>query len=337
MRAMLAAVLVVVLGLLTACGSVEPPRPVSTASRAIPTTAPTTPTATAAPKPKSETEELFEAASRPFSESERAHRPTARVRVGVTISEYSANGPSRNGQPVGLPHARIVIDALQGPRFDLIPIVEKGTRQQGDTKTLMDHYFENKPWIDMNDADALSRLDVLFVVNCPNMKQDSLDAIEKAVKSGVPLIAGSWFGYMNPGYTDQVTRLHGMDKAAFGRAFHQVKTKVMKSHPLLGTLKEGDEIDVKPNGVYGFLTRGEPLLQLPNLNEIPVTDGVPQANFNQEAGMIFAPLYISSLGHTKIVGINWAMYDDVPKALSDATRNDFYARCVLWLAGRPLE
>jgi hypothetical protein len=95
---------------------------------------------------------------------------------------------------------------------------------------------------------------------------------------------------------------------------------------------------VKPNGTYGSLNKNaEVLLQLPDLSQIPVTDGVPQANFKQEEGMIFAPLYVSYLAKTKIVGIGWAMYDDVPKAIRDATKDDFYARCVLWLAGRPLQ
>ena len=63
---------------------------------------------------------------------------------------------------------------------------------------------------------------------------------------------------------------------------------------------------------------------------------MPESEKKKEAGMSFAPLYISQIGKGKIVGIGWAAWVAIPEEIDLATDGRFYERCALWLAGREL-
>jgi len=254
------------------------------------------------------------------------------LRVGITISQFGATGPSWLGKPYGFGQAERVITQLQDSEFDLVPVIEPGSAEAAETAAMLKKRFDPGTAILGTDVAALAKLDVLVIVNYANVKQDVLDAfVEATSKRGVPILLASWFGFATPGYTADVAHLHGLEKAVYGWNSGAVECKVVKTHPLIPKLAEGDTITLAPNGAYGVLPEGATAL-------IEVMDkqtiGHPDGRLKEDVK--FCPLYVSQFGKAKVVGLHWAMYMNTPRAVEGGKENIF-VRCVKYLVKRPLE
>jgi hypothetical protein len=254
-----------------------------------------------------------------------------RLKVGVTICEWGATGPSWLGTPYGYGQAREVIRQLRDTSVDVIPVIEPDTEAKVETKAVLDQLFKDQKTLSMYDAKALQNLDVLVVVNCWGIHQEALDAIEAAAKDGLHLIVVSGVGIAAPETNEQTQRIAGIEGSIYGWNPKAVRCVVTKPHPILGDLKEGAEILLCPNGMFGNLKDVSTLVRVASMDDIHVPE-----RKKKEEEMALAPVYISKLGKGQIVGVGWAAWKPLPEAIEDATDGRFYERAVLWLAGRPL-
>ena len=225
-----------------------------------------------------------------------------------------------------------VLEQMRNAEVELVAVIEPGTEEAGETSDMLHAYFKKGTAVSMYDAKALEKLDVLLVVNCWDIHQEALDAIETAGKAGLHLIVVSGVGIAAPETNEQTQRVAGIDGAIYGWNPKEVVCKVVKAHPLLGDIKEGTQIKLKPNGMFGWMKDATTLVEVGKMGDI----WVPESEKKKEAGMSFAPLYISQIGKGKIVGIGWAAWVAIPEEIDLATDGRFYERCALWLAGRAL-
>jgi hypothetical protein len=251
--------------------------------------------------------------------------PQKRVRVGITVCEHGlAQG--------GALHMHQIASELRDTSVDLIPVIEPQTQPEKETKRILDLYFENQKPLSVYDEKDLKTLDVLVVAGCWTIQQETMDAIESAAKEGLNLIVVSGVGIYSPRTNEQTRRLAGIEGAEFAMNTGEVACKVVAAHPLLGNLKQGDELTLCPNGMFGNFKDATALVQVNSLSDVHIE----LSNAKKEADMVFAPLYLSKLGKGTIVGVSWASWAPMPDAIEEATDGRFYERAALWLAGRPL-
>lgn len=254
------------------------------------------------------------------------------VRVGVTVSQYGATGPSWRGPPYGFGHTEQMITQLEDSDFDLVPVIEPGSAEKPETAAVLKKYFDPGTAILATDVAALAKLDVLVIVNYSNVRQEVLDAfVEATSQRGVSILLVSRLGTVTPGYHEDVAHLHGLEKAVYGWNEVEVSCKVVQAHPLIPKLATGDTLQLVPNGGYGVLPEGATAL----IEVIDMQDVVnPSGRLKEEVK--FCPLYVSQFGKAKVVGVQWSQHLNTPRALMPPKGN-IYVRCVNYLAGRPLD
>lgn len=253
-----------------------------------------------------------------------------RIRVGVMVSDFSANGPSWSEGKYGYRAIDAIMPALIDPDLELIAVIEPGSESQADLQDVLGSWFGNQRPIDGSDPDALSQLDVILVCLGYNMRPEVLDGIEQAVSGGVGLVSYSHFGSITPGRTPQTARLAGLGPPTqHVYNSEEIECAVATEHPLLGRLsgKTDERIAIAlsgPAGVFGEDV--QPLLLPGNRSEVKAVTGP----FRPE--MSFSPLYISRLGSGRIVGISWYFWKRTPPQIQNAIDEPFIKHAVKWLA-----
>ena len=255
------------------------------------------------------------------------------IRVGVFLSNYSATGPHRQPSPYGYDAQLRAIHTLRDPAIHLVPVIEAGSARVGQLPGVLSRNFPGeKPLIVKNISDML-KIDVLVATATANVWDPASSTIIRRVRGGMGLLVRQ-FGYLSPGYNDDMSRLNGFGHATFGWSATAVECEVVGTHPLLGDLsgKIGQMISLTPNGAVGDL-RGIPLIRVKDMKKIMLVN----ADHTAGTGEYLYPLYISQLGEGRIVGIGYTQGKDVPPELEAANHDRFYIHCVQWLAGKPLQ
>jgi hypothetical protein len=136
-----------------------------------------------------------------------APAPGRTLRVGVYMSKITGDQWGYSVQ--------IVNELLKG-KFDLVPILESGTKDEEGIAKVLNSQFVGKPIIDAADAEALKKLDVIVAPRIWLLPDDARAAIEAAVTNGTGLLARNGLGCMSPGSGADVSRLSGFDESHFG-------------------------------------------------------------------------------------------------------------------------
>jgi hypothetical protein len=263
-----------------------------------------------------------------------ATRPsnTPRIKVGVYLSHFTANGPNWTGKGWGYNSQVRILREMKSPELELYALIEPGSEQQPDLIAKLNTHFPTRPKLLVTDVAAMRQLDVI-VANCVNnVPDDALTALETVVGEGKGLFIRCVMGDFEPGFTPQVARLHGLSDGAYAWNASPVEAQVVGTHPILGTLsgKTGATMLVKANGGFGaFTPNAVPLIRL--------RDGQPvRAMTDAPEEWPFYPLYVSSLGKGRIVVCSMAGMTETPQELLAATEGKFVVRAITWAARRPL-
>jgi hypothetical protein len=249
---------------------------------------------------------------------------TAKLKVGVLVSQYTATGPYLGGgRPYGYDHAKIA-DELRDESVQLFPVIEAGSENDADlAEAIKERFPESEGQVYLaSDVDALKSLDVIVLARTPNLKEDALAGIHSAVSAGTPLLVVGRVGNLNPGYKDEKVRdLVGMSEAQYAWAPQaQPITLIEKDDPLLKEIEitEDEPLRAMPAGVLGRLKEGgKPLAKLESRDNL---------RLREEDAPVDVPdyyvLYLSRLGKGQILVCNWTT---VPSGLKNFS---FYVRCL---------
>jgi RNA polymerase sigma factor (sigma-70 family) len=274
--------------------------------------------------------------------------PTARIKIGVLAIRFADKGPAAQDRLSILNH-------LSSTEFDVRPIIDPGmaddmttiggyaTMREAQAKPLRDLHFNNAPGIDGTDVRALKELDVIIAPREWTIREEVLRAVHSAVTDGVGLLDQTIVGLQSPGMQDPpMLPLHGMTEADYfyvASSSGAVPCVVVGDHPLLAGLRSRDLKIRGLNGLIGTFS-GTPLIAAPNrANQRPGRSSGPLAGATTQStgaaavssDFVFYPLYVSQLGRGRIVGCQWYT-PDPPLALTSARGENFYVRCVHWLA-----
>jgi hypothetical protein len=255
------------------------------------------------------------------------------IRVGVFLSNFSATGPHRQATPYGYDTQLRAVHTLHDPAIHLVPVIEAGSARMGQLPSVLSRNFPGEKPLIVKDIEDMRKIDVLVATATANVWDPASSTIIRRVREGMGLLVRQ-FGYLSPGYNENMSELNGFAQATFGWSANPVQCEVVGSNPLLGDLsgKIGQTISLTPNGVVGEL-RGIPLLRVKDMRQIMLVN----AKETVGTGEYLYPLYISQLGQGKIVGIGYTQGKDVPPELEAANHDRFYIHCVQWLAGKPLQ
>jgi hypothetical protein len=255
------------------------------------------------------------------------------LKVGVIVSEFSANGPNWMDKPYGYSY-QFTTRELRDPSVTIIPLLEPNTRDKPEIAKALKLTFSGVAPMDVTDAGTLATLDVIVSGRTVNALPAELAAIETAVSGGVGLLVWGGLGDVNPGFADPaVVRLGGFAEAQWGADTNFVECEVIAPHPILGKLKAGDKVRLQPSGGYGVLKPGGAgLLKLGP--EARIHTYGPGSAEDRE-GFVFYPIYTSSLGKGRIVGCSFPAFRQLEPAFDRAVGGKFILRCVQWLAERP--
>lgn len=269
------------------------------------------------------------APSAPSASTATTPPPTAaKLKVGVYLSHFTANGPNWTGKGWGYNSQVRILRELKSPELELYALIEPGSEKESDLLAKLNVHFRTRPKLDVTDASALRQLDVI-VANCVNnVPNEALTAIETVVGEGKGLFIRCVMGDFEPGFTPQVARLHGLVDGAYAFNKEPVEAEVVGSHPILGTLsgKTGSTMLVRANGGFGaFTPDAMPLIRLRDGQPLrPSTDAPDEWSFY--------PLYVSALGRGRIVVCSMAGFTETPPELRAATDNRFVLNAIAWAA-----
>ena len=125
-----------------------------------------------------------------------------RTKVGVFVSLYSAKGPSWwDGQEIGFSHVDVAKKFNDTSKYELFALVDPGTENNEFVKAQLGRFHFSTRVLDASKVSDLQLVDVMVSGNWQvNIEWSVLDAITKAVQSGVHLINEEHFGLIRPGY-----------------------------------------------------------------------------------------------------------------------------------------
>ena len=255
-----------------------------------------------------------------------------KIKVGVFLSHYTANGPNWTGKGWGYNSQVRILREMKSPELKLYALIEPGSEKQPDLLAKLGTHFATRPKLLVTDVPAMRQLDVI-VANCVNnVPDDALAALETVVGEGKGLFVRCVMGDFEPGFTPQVARLHGLVDGAYAWNKDPVEAEIVGAHPILGTLsgKTGTTMLVKANGGFGqFTPNAVPLIRLRDGQPVRAATDAPQE-------WPFYPLYVSSLGKGRIVVCSMAGMTETPDELLTATDGKFVVRAIAWAARRPV-
>jgi RNA polymerase sigma factor (sigma-70 family) len=249
------------------------------------------------------------------------------IKVGILVSDYSANSPNDNGVKNGYLPLAVMLRALDDPSLDRFAVIEPGTAQNADLARIVGTYFPPNHMIDGADAEALRNLDVLVCPISINMRDEVLSAFIRAVSDGVGILNQCATGCNRPGMSEPVNAINGMTR--FGCFYNNTGaidcTIVGADHPLMTRFRNPTVRLRNLSGSIGIIRQGQALIAAPGVhNHHPVEPAPP-------AEAAYFPLYVSTLGKGRIMGVGWG---EAQPAIDAAAGPDFYVRCVRWLALR---
>ena len=245
-------------------------------------------------------------------------------RVGLTISHFSATGPSWISNNYGYNQQRVyeVFRMLDEANFDVYAVIEPQTELLGELPALLRSVRLQNKLIDATDAAALKKLDVIFAFSPANLDAQVLASLKKAITEGVGLVTARDFGTVTPGYGDPgvaaITGLPGATHAWKGGSTRY--SYVIGTHPILGDVAIGTRIGVsQPEGGWtadGTIENGESLIGAP--------EGFPET---------YSSMYVRDLGAGRIVRFQWAELNnpDLPFG-----QFGLYLRSINWAAKRDI-
>jgi RNA polymerase sigma factor (sigma-70 family) len=255
-----------------------------------------------------------------------------RVKVGIFLSDYTANGPHWIPGNYGWKDQLIPVRALRDPSIELIPVVEPGTASNPDLARILSSNFSGKAPIDGSNAQDLEKLDVLVAQAAHNVPWEVQQAVLAAVHDGVGFL-NRGFMTVTPGYTPLYGSLSGMDEVRYGwsKNYDRFKCEIVGNHPLLGDLagQTGKTMMIELAGPLG-VARGIPLIRVDDMQNVAVRGGT-----KSQPGQYMYPLLLSQYGHGRVMVFAFAHYE-VPAVLDNANHGRFYIHCVQWLAGKSL-
>jgi RNA polymerase sigma factor (sigma-70 family) len=284
------------------------------------------------------------------------HHPAAstnaanqRIKVGVLLSEFTAEGWHNQFDAWDLSHQRTIL-SLNSQKLELFVLFEPGPQKimaaQARRFVAPDHF------LNAADKDVLRKLDVIVVGHTWHMRPEVLDSIQSVVRDdGVGLLEQAGFAMFTPSFTPQVCAMSGLREDSEVEYFfctNPPPARVVGEHPILKGLKIDDPVQVTAEcGAFGKVN-GTPLIAafgaadepepgrmefLARTLKRPTTSPVSADSF--EDGGVFCPLYVSALGKGRIVSCQW--HNKPPTALDPTGDGSFYVRCIEWLARRPVE
>ena len=264
---------------------------------------------------------------------------TRPVRVGVYLSFQTATGAGPSGATRGW-NAQVhnLKDIKGGEGLELVPLVEPGTADKDEVARRLRFHFRGAEPMNVTDAAALRKLDVIVVNAVCHPMPEALEAVEAAVTEGTGLVVRQCFGGCDPGYQDaRVARLRGLARGqqASVREGNQVECEVVAAHPLLGSLAAvGKTVTLRATGGFGEFADGAvPLIRVKSMENM----GEPHGRaYREDTRRDFYPLYVARLGKGRIVSCSFGNWIDTPVELQEATGGKFTQRAVLWAAGREI-
>jgi len=261
------------------------------------------------------------------------------IKVGVIVTENTS-------QPEYGAHGNEAIAAkLKDPAIDLYAIIDPGSADAPDVVEAMKQNFPPGHVIIGDNAQQLSKLNVIVACRAWTMRDEVLEALKNTVNDGVPLMYISQIGFQNPGMsTENCAALQGMTDVDYCCGpMGMISGTIVSNHPLLGKLRVGSKIQIShAMGPMGNFT-GTPLIASPDMQGRASPSGPLESKpsemakwpTTQVSAGVFYPLLISQYGKGKIIGCGW--HDPTPPMeLDRANHGRFYIHCVQWLAGREL-
>jgi RNA polymerase sigma factor (sigma-70 family) len=219
--------------------------------------------------------------------------------------------------------------------FDIKLIVDSGDKPTDLDLETFHRKFASYPTIDAADPAALDSLDVIISSREWSIRPQVISNIHDAVSKGVGLLLQTPIAHYSPGLDDpQVLDLEGMTSETYfyyGTGRGWVKCAKETDHAILGGATADEFSFHGLNGVIGQLNPGTTgLFSAPQLDDAynPLPPSPNQAN---PEPLTFYPLYVSQLGHGRIIACQW--YTPVPPpALGNLPGDSFYVRCAKWLS-----
>ncbi|MGD0768842.1 MAG: sigma-70 family RNA polymerase sigma factor [Tepidisphaeraceae bacterium] len=255
-----------------------------------------------------------------------------RIKVGILLSDYTANGPHWISTRYGWKDQLIPVRALRDSSIEVIPVVEPGTAANPELARILSTNFPRKTPIDASNAQDLEKLDVLVAQAAHNVPWNVQQAVLQAVHDGLGFL-NRGFMTVTPGYTPLYSSLSGVDNVCYGWSnnYDPLKCEIVGDHPLLGDLagQTGKTIMIELAGPVG-VARGIPLIRVSDMQNVTTHGGIKAV-----AGQYMYPFLLSQYGRGRIMVFAFAHYQ-VPAALDKANHGRFYVHCVQWLAGKPL-
>ncbi len=260
-----------------------------------------------------------------------ATQPAGPIKVGITFSKLTGvtNGPSGNAW--GYDKQARPARELVGKELEFYPIIEAGSDKDEKFAAELKRYFPDRKPLVTTETEEIKKLHVIVACECWMGTDDMLKALHEAVSNGVGFLNMGGIGWATPGFRGEdqrTTQLAGLEEAQGGHTDNPAQCEVIFNHAILGNLKQGQILQMRPLGAFGILPADmQPLVKISDMSQVK-TRG-PAVN---NPDYVFYPIYISHLEKGKIVGMHFGI-GIMPKA----ERDDLMLRAIRYLAGRKIE
>jgi RNA polymerase sigma factor (sigma-70 family) len=260
----------------------------------------------------------------------------ATIRVGIILSQFTAQGPHNNQLPYGYKDGYLqLFRALRTEsNIEVVPIIEPARAEDPDLLATLQAEFRGKPPLDASNLKQLMPLDVIAAPRVWNETPDVLNAIQAAVRAGKGLLVVAGIGLETPGMgIPPVDQLNGLKEGIWEYCSEGADCQITQPHPLLGNLKTGDSVSLPVNGECGILADGATgLLEVSNLDDVHEIGPMREIPNTYR----FYPVIVSRVGKGRIVNCQFTSWERVQDDLQKPTAGRFMVRCVEWLANQPL-
>jgi len=259
-----------------------------------------------------------------------ASQPGNTIKVGWLVSEWTAQ-EHPYGNPGNMEGVTAIRQRFIDPRIELFAIIEPDAKDAELTQGVVKKYFKPGHVVNGDDAEAMSKLDVIVLSRDWNMRQPVMEAILKAVSNGTGLLRHLAAGIGQNEDSELMAKLNCIDEPKFFWTREATDCRVVSAdHPLLfgigKSLPEGKLSIANVNGAIGVV-HGTPLIvaeEGATSAHGTVAEGLPStapATSAPSDRRIFCPMFVSQIGKGKVVVCQW---DSIPKPLVDATKGRFY-------------
>jgi hypothetical protein len=252
------------------------------------------------------------------------------IKVGVTLSKFTAITKSPSGKPWGYKKQTRIVQDIEGADVRIIPVIEPNTQDDPACKAELANVFPGKTPINGSDVAALKQLDVLVAHEDWMVPPEELKAVDQAVSEGLPLLNIGGMGWASPGLrgtNPSPQRLTGMIEVQGGYTKTAINCKVINQHEILGGFQPADPVQMRPLGMYGIL----PADALPLMQAVDSSQIIPRGPHGDASKYVCYPIYISHLNKGTIIGLAFSPYaaGDYPNP------PELLQRSVHFLAHRP--